>query len=70
VKGKFADKNVPKDLQLLIIAESGANDGLGFPFLFFALYIINGKCLNYPQFFFQNASITLIKDSNVWVTLR
>lgn len=40
VKGKFADKNVPKDLQLVIIAESGANDGLGYPFLFFALYLI------------------------------
>lgn len=40
VKGKFADKNVPKDLQLVIIAESGANDGLGYPFLFLALYLI------------------------------
>ena len=40
VKGKFADKNVPVDMQNLIIAESGANDGLGYPFLFFALYII------------------------------
>lgn len=40
VKGKFADKNVPKDLQKIIIAESGANDGLGYPFLFFALYLI------------------------------
>ena len=40
VKGKFADRNIPKDLQLVIIAESGANDGLGYPFLFLALYII------------------------------
>lgn len=40
VKGKFADKNVPKDLQKIIIAESGANDGLGYPFLFVALYLI------------------------------
>lgn len=40
VKGKFADKNIPKSLQRIIIAESGANDGLGYPFLFFALYII------------------------------
>ena len=40
VKGKFADKNVPKELQRIIIAESGANDGLGYPFLFFALYIM------------------------------
>ncbi|KAK3683578.1 Sodium/hydrogen exchanger family-domain-containing protein [Podospora appendiculata] len=40
VKGKFADHNVPRDLQRMIIAESGANDGLGYPFLFFALYLI------------------------------
>ncbi|KAI0843417.1 Sodium/hydrogen exchanger family-domain-containing protein [Hypoxylon sp. FL0890] len=40
VKGRFADHNVPKNLQKVIIAESGANDGLGYPFLFFALYLI------------------------------
>lgn len=40
VKGKFADKNVPKDLQKIIIAESGANDGLGYPYLFLALYLV------------------------------
>ncbi|KAK5070807.1 hypothetical protein LTS08_000454 [Lithohypha guttulata] len=45
VKGKFADKNIPKKLQRIVIAESGANDGLGYPFLFLALYIIryNGR---------------------------
>ncbi|KIH91556.1 hypothetical protein SPBR_01467 [Sporothrix brasiliensis 5110] len=40
VKGRFADQNVPVELQHIIIAESGANDGLGYPFLFFALYLI------------------------------
>lgn len=40
VKGKFADHNIPPELQNLIVAESGANDGLGYPFLFFALYLI------------------------------
>lgn len=40
VKGKFADQNIPKPLQQIIIAESGANDGLGYPFLFLALYLI------------------------------
>jgi NhaP-type Na+/H+ or K+/H+ antiporter len=40
VKGRFADNNLPKELQHLITAESGANDGLGYPFLFFALYLI------------------------------
>lgn len=40
VKGKFADKNIPKKLQRIIIAESGTNDGLGYPFLFIALYLI------------------------------
>lgn len=40
VKGKFADKHLPKALHDIIIAESGANDGLGYPFLFLALYLI------------------------------
>ncbi|PFH61552.1 hypothetical protein XA68_17055 [Ophiocordyceps unilateralis] len=40
VKGKFADQNIPPELQDLVIAESGTNDGLGYPFLFFALYLI------------------------------
>ncbi|KAK4174061.1 putative Na(+)/H(+) antiporter [Triangularia setosa] len=40
VKGKFADHNVPKELQDVIIAESGANDGLGYPFLFLGLYLL------------------------------
>ena len=40
VKGRFADQNVPTELQRIIIAESGANDGLGYPFLFLALYLI------------------------------
>ncbi|SMQ47763.1 unnamed protein product [Zymoseptoria tritici ST99CH_3D7] len=40
VKGKFADKNIPPELQKLITAESGANDGLGYPFLFLGLYVL------------------------------
>ncbi|KAI9759126.1 MAG: hypothetical protein M4579_002573 [Chaenotheca gracillima] len=40
VKGKFAENNIPTELQRIIVAESGANDGLGYPFLFLALYII------------------------------
>ncbi|KAJ5745253.1 Cation/H+ exchanger [Penicillium odoratum] len=40
VKGKFADKHVPRPLQRIIIAESGANDGLGYPFLFFGIYLM------------------------------
>ncbi len=31
---------MPKELQQIIVAESGANDGLGYPFLFIALYLI------------------------------
>lgn len=39
VKGRFAEAYVSKELQDIIIAESGANDGFGYPFLFLALYI-------------------------------
>jgi NhaP-type Na+/H+ or K+/H+ antiporter len=48
VKGKFADKNIPRDLQHIIIAESGANDGLGYPFLFLPLFLIKYVVLQ-PQ---------------------
>jgi len=40
VKGRFADKNIPRELQRIITAESGANDGLGYPFLLLPLYLI------------------------------
>jgi NhaP-type Na+/H+ or K+/H+ antiporter len=36
-KGKFA-KRVPKHLRDLLSAESGCNDGMAFPFIYFALY--------------------------------
>lgn len=40
MKGRFADKFIAPRLQNIIIAESGANDGLGYSFLFLALYLI------------------------------
>lgn len=58
VKGKFADKNVPKDLQKIIVAESGANDGLGYPFLFLALYLIK-YCGNGGEGFEGGASAAM-----------
>lgn len=39
-KGKFA-KRVPKHLRDLLSAESGCNDGMAFPFVYLAIYIIN-----------------------------
>lgn len=38
-KGKFA-KRVPKHIRDLLSAESGCNDGMAFPFIYLALYII------------------------------
>lgn len=38
-KGKFA-KRVPKHLRDILSAESGCNDGMAFPFVYLALYII------------------------------
>ncbi|GAA5929313.1 hypothetical protein JCM10213_006346 [Rhodosporidiobolus nylandii] len=40
VKGRWAERNVPKAVRDLISAESGANDGLGYPFLFLAVFIM------------------------------
>ncbi|KAI9142948.1 Cation/H+ exchanger [Paraphysoderma sedebokerense] len=39
VRGKFAEKYVPVHVRDILSAESGANDGLGFPFLFIGLLI-------------------------------
>ena len=41
-KGKFA-KRVPKHLRDLLSAESGCNDGMAFPFIYLAIYIIRYK---------------------------
>lgn len=40
VKGSFADQHVSPRLRNLISAESGANDGFGYPFLFLAVHLI------------------------------
>ncbi|KAL7331196.1 hypothetical protein PS15p_203420 [Mucor circinelloides] len=40
VQGHFAEKYVPVNIRNIIIAESAANDGLGYPFLFLAIYLI------------------------------
>lgn len=39
-KGKFA-KRVPKHIRDLLSAESGCNDGMAFPFIYLALYLIH-----------------------------
>ncbi|EGW30681.1 Na+/H+ exchanger CtNHA1 [Spathaspora passalidarum NRRL Y-27907] len=41
-KGKFAQR-VPGHLRNLLSAESGCNDGMAFPFIFLALYIITHR---------------------------
>ncbi|CEH15835.1 related to na h-exchanging protein [Ceraceosorus bombacis] len=38
--GRYAEKHVPQAIRNIIVAESGANDGLGFPFLYLALYLL------------------------------
>lgn len=40
VKGDFAEKNISEDLRHLVEGESGANDGLGYLFLFLPLLLI------------------------------
>ncbi|KAI8994490.1 Sodium/hydrogen exchanger family-domain-containing protein [Pilobolus umbonatus] len=41
VKGRFAEKYVPTHIRNALSAESGANDGMGFPFLFLAIFLIS-----------------------------
>ncbi|KAK9325005.1 Sodium/hydrogen exchanger family-domain-containing protein [Lipomyces orientalis] len=40
VKGSFAEKYIAERLRNIISAESGANDGFGYPFLFLGLFIL------------------------------
>lgn len=40
IKGRWAEQHVPGPLVRMMSGESGANDGLGFPFVFLSLYLI------------------------------
>ncbi|KAI9340265.1 Sodium/hydrogen exchanger family-domain-containing protein [Obelidium mucronatum] len=40
VKGKFAERHVPLNVRLILSAESGANDGLGTPFLLLPIFLM------------------------------
>ncbi|QRW16577.1 Sodium/hydrogen exchanger family [Rhizoctonia solani] len=40
VSGKWAEQNVPEHLRLLIAAESAANDGLAYPFLYVSIKML------------------------------
>jgi sodium/hydrogen antiporter len=75
VKGRFAEDNVPEDLRHIIVAESGANDGLGYPFLFIALYFIKytaaestaeGGALKALELFFGKTCIYVVLMSVVY----
>ncbi|KAJ2801276.1 hypothetical protein H4R21_002846 [Coemansia helicoidea] len=40
VRGRFAETKVPVNVRNIISAESGANDGLGYPYLYLALFLL------------------------------
>ncbi|KAG8699669.1 hypothetical protein FRC09_006465, partial [Ceratobasidium sp. 395] len=40
VSGSWAEKNVPRRIRLLLAAESAANDGLAYPFLYISLKMV------------------------------
>lgn len=40
VNGPFASQNVPPHIRNLLAAESAANDGLAYPFLYLSLYLM------------------------------
>lgn len=49
VKGSFSDRFVHHGLRDLILAESGANDGFGYPFLYLALFIYRFRGVGIAQ---------------------
>lgn len=40
IKGKFAERYIPTRLRHLLAVESGANDGLGFPFMMLPMWLL------------------------------
>lgn len=47
--GLYAERHVPENIRHIILAESGANDGLGFPFFFIALYLMMRRSEDYGE---------------------
>jgi NhaP-type Na+/H+ or K+/H+ antiporter len=43
LNGDLAEKNIPQRIKTTILTESGVNDGLGFPFVAFALVLVEGS---------------------------
>lgn len=43
IKGKFAERYIPSRLRNLLAVESGANDGLGFPFMMLPIWVLVTK---------------------------
>jgi len=42
-KGRYAERSVSPSIRNIIVAESGANDGLGYPFIFLPLFAIMAR---------------------------
>jgi len=59
-KGKFA-KKVPKHLRDILSAESGCNDGMAFPFIYLALYLIEYRP-DAPKISFNWIVITILYE--------
>lgn len=59
-KGKFA-KRVPKHLRDLLSAESGCNDGMAFPFVYLAIYLIQDE-LNAKEVTFHWIVYTILYE--------
>ncbi|KAG0168693.1 hypothetical protein DFQ28_000847 [Apophysomyces sp. BC1034] len=77
VKGRFAEKHVPAHIRNALSAESGANDGMGFPFLFLAIFLIGedsvGKAIGkwiYETCLFQIALSCVIGVIVGWIARK
>lgn len=67
IKGRFADDYMPLELTHLIAAESGANDGLGYPFLFLGLWLFRAR--HGPDFSTSTGIGYWFADSWVYVVI-
>lgn len=68
VRGKFAEKHVPLNVRNILSAESGANDGLGMPYLLLGLMMLDatkttgqiaGRWITYGWLYYTFLSLVL-----------
>ncbi|KRH92359.1 Monovalent Cation:Proton Antiporter-1 (CPA1) Family, partial [Pseudoloma neurophilia] len=75
LKGKFANRYIPKLLRNLLIVEGGINDGLAYPLLTLPLFFIQGVITRIFTLYSDNSDVSFLEQyssnsiSSLWTKL-